>query len=1009
MNWARQNKLWQDPSVLHENRKDPRAFYIPYQTREQALTGEKTESPYYRLLNGIWRFAYYAAYYQAPEQFYLADWDVSGWDCLDVPLNWQMKGYDVPQYTNIRYPIPVNPPFVPQENPVGLYVREFTLPQSWAGKEVDLCLDGVNACFFLWLNGQYTGMSKGSRSPAEFDITAFVKPGRNRLSMAVLKWCDGTYFEDQDAYRLSGIFRDVYLLAREKNHIRDIFVKPRLTKDFSACQVETELTFQGLPFMARGEILAPDGQVVWQGDMGQEALLTNPLLWSAETPYLYTLLLYAPEEVIAIPFGVRQIEVRDSVFMINGRPVKIKGVNRHDSHPQLGHYTPYWHMERDVQMMKRHNINAVRTSHYPNAPAFLELCDRYGLYVIDECDIETHGIDVVSRTFFNNNPRYEGVFLDRMRRMVERDKNHACVFMWSLGNESYMGQNHEKMAEQTRKRDDSRLIHYESTYFAKGEQERDSDCVDVVSRMYSPVDWCESFVKERKDDRPLFLCEYAHAMGLGPGDLQDYWDVIYRYGNFMGGCVWEWCDHSVLQYTEEGQPFYVYGGYFGETPNDGNFCCDGLNFPDRTPHTGLLEYKKVLEPVMIQSIDLKTGKFTICNRFDFLDLSGLRLTWRIERDGALTQTGEMRLCTPAQGREEIQIPYHLPESDWAAYTLNLSFTLKADTLWAKAGYEAARTQFLLPVTQVPISRPSHRAPLSLREEAGQWKIVGEDFVYVYDARRGGFVSAAVGGMELFCQAPALSLWRAPTDNDKLVKVDWYASGLDSAVMEAGQSSLCLTQEGRVRVCQSFAYGAKGVPPVVLGQMEYTVYPGGMVKTQVTADKGENPPMLPRFGMEFILTPGMERLCYLGFGPHENYRDMCRSAVKGLYHSTVTEQFTPYIKPQETGNHIGTDWMTLTDQAGRGILFQGKTPFYFSTLHFTAADLEKAAYTKDLKPRAQTIAHIDWLQNGIASQSCGHDLLKPYRLDDTHLEFTFYWTPFIDAGEDFRRRGRVFED
>mgnify|MGYP002408545075 CR=1 FL=1 len=670
-------------------------------------------------------------------------------------------------------------------------------------------------------------------------------------------------------------------------------------------------------------------------------------------------------------------------------------MNRHDSHPNLGHYIPVEHMTHDLIQMKRHNINTIRTSHYPNTPEFLNLCDKFGFYVIDETDLETHGIYVIDSTFLTNNPQWTQAYVDRIQRMVERDKNHPCVIMWSLGNESCIGNNHIAMSDWVKSRDKSRLVHYEGT--SNGMFEDDGSynkCVDIVSRMYPSVDWCEEYCNS-KDSRPLFLCEYSHAMGVGPGDLKEYWDIIYKYPQFSGGCVWEWCDHSVGQRAEDGREFYVYGGYFGESLHDGNFCCDGLTFPDRKAHTGLLEYKKVIQPVRTEAEDLKKGKLKITNLYDFSNLSVLEMEWRITRNGITILQGHFNnLEIYPHESKIITLGYTIPQSDCAYYYLDISYQLIRDTSWEHAGYEIAFEQFRLPVEFVEIVSKKINASLRYSKGNNNFIISGEDFKYTFDYSSGSFKSINMSGIDMITEAHRISLWRAPTDNDRNIKNEWLSQQLNNTYTHIYKCKALEQMEDHTKIYVSCAIGGMSVEPALKAEILYTVYASGEIAVEINSDIRKNIVCIPRFGMEFSLKKDSEMLQYFGMGPHENYPDLCRSSRMGLFKSTVDDQFTPYIKPQETGNHTKVKWVCIYDNMGRGIIFKSKQSMSFSALHYTAEDLDKAKYTVDLKRRKETILHIDFGQNGIGSNSCGPELNEKYTLNDKHINFTFSFKPIF---------------
>jgi len=747
-------KYWEDLDILHVNREKPRAYYIPYSDAYSASENKRGKSPFYQTLNGNWKFKYYKSVKYVDDNFYKEDADVSAWDDLIVPSCWQVKGYDQCHYTNVNYPFPCDPPHVPDENPAGTYVREFNISKKWDDKEKYIVFEGVNSCFYLWINGAFVGYSQGSRIPAEFNISPYVRTGKNRIAVMVLKWCDGSYLEDQDVWRFSGIFRDVYLLARDKQHIRDVFIKQDFSEDFKKAMIKCEIDIQNsyesdifndIFKEIKAELISPCGAKIAEcikaidnvkescssenNAIALEFEVENPVLWNAEKPNLYKLYLYYGEEVLLFNVGLRKVEIKDGVFMINGKPIKLKGVNRHDSHPELGQTVPLNHMIKDLMLMKRHNVNAIRTSHYPNDPRFLDLCDRYGFYVVDEADLECHGVHAAGDAhMLTKDPKWEKAFIDRMERMVERDKNHSCVIMWSLGNESGYSINHVAMAKWTKARDNSRPVHYEGAARPHDESVG-TECLDVVSRMYPHVNFVEQYALDDENKKPLFLCEYSHAMGNGPGDLKDYWDIIYKYPKLMGGCVWEWCDHGIKTKTPDGQEFYAYGGDFGDQPNDGNFCLDGLVYPDRKPHIGLLELKKVIAPIKIEAFDLSKGLIEVKNLYDFTDLSHVSFAWKVEKNGEVIKQGEVSdLNLAPQQSQVIELPLkeinELPLAKGQLkgaqagvnanacqlyedtlnicedrYFLTVSCLQKYDTPWAPKGYEITFEQFDLNILQ----------------------------------------------------------------------------------------------------------------------------------------------------------------------------------------------------------------------------------------------------------------------------------------------------------------------
>lgn len=987
---------WQNPSLIQVNREPARAYYIPFASLNDALAHHKGLSPYYKLLNGMWKFSYYDTYIDAPSNFHDLYFDSTDWDSIPVPSNWQLHGYDKPHYTNVNYPFPMNPPYVPNENPAGLYIKAFTLPTNWKDKEVFINFEGVNACFYLWLNGTYIGYSQGSHLPAEFDLSKALVSGTNKLAIKVMKWCDGSYLEDQDFYRLSGIFRDVYLLARSPIHVRDIFAKPTLDEtytngtlnvsvDFSA---PNTADFEASLFDSKGQLVAT--QIGSQSDFSFEVKKVEK--WTAETPSLYTLVVQYAEEYIPIQIGFRKLEVApNGALLVNGNAVKLKGVNRHDSHPDLGHYTPIEHIVEDLMIMKRHNINTIRTSHYPNTPECLRLCNQYGFYVVDETDLETHGTyTAIDCNMLTDDPTWEKAYVDRMVRMVERDKNHPCIIMWSLGNESFMGDNHVAMSTWAKGRDDSRLIHYEGTVRRMVDGKLHS-CVDVYSRMYASLEDCEKAALDQEDRRPFFQCEYSHAMGVGPGDLKDYWDLFYANPKLIGGCVWEWCDHSVRQTDENGKDFFVYGGYFGEFPHDGNFCVDGLVTPDRVPHTGLKDYKQVIQPVQIAAKDLTSGIITLTNRYDFLDLSNLELQWTLTKDGAAFETGTVSdLAIDPHTTADITLGYthsHMQDGD---FYLNLSFVQKTATPWAARGYEVAFAQFELavaPSIEIPVTDT-----LEVIQEACHIFLIGENFKYSFNTFYGSFESLQTNGVECLAARPEVSIWRAPTDNDRNIQQQWRDQMMHHTSTHVYQVALTEEAPQYVKLQVNYALGGPSVRPLLEGVTTYTIWANGEIEVTMDAHVRDNLNVLPRFGLELHMPQGNENVSFFGMGPHENYIDLCQSAYMGRFDTTVDALYEPYIKPQECGNHTHVKWAVIHNLSGVGILFKGSPEFNFSAHHYTAHDLSETPMAHLLKRRKETIVHIDYRQTGIGSNSCGPNLASQYAFNEKEVHFNFSMKP-----------------
>lgn len=1018
---TRPNPNWENPQLLALHRQPAHVPLLPYADEASACDEERGASPYFLLLNGDWAFNYAPTPAEAPQDIAGLSFEVEAWPAIPVPSNWQMHGYDIPQYVNVQYPYPVDPPRVPMDNPVGTYYRTFSLPKLWMERQVFLLFQGVNSAFYVWINGQLAGYSQGAHLPSEFNITPYVRLGENQIVVQVLKWSDGSYLEDQDFWRLSGIFRDVYLYATPGVHLQDY----RARTNFGASYTDATLSLRALvkndeDSAADGlrlslrlldeagcEVLAETLGTV-QVAVGETAVLeadfpvSAPAKWTAETPALYTLLLTLADaggnvlQVESCQLGFRQVEVKDQQLFVNGVSVKLKGVNRHDSHPDFGHAVTLESMVEDITLMKRHNINTVRTSHYPNDPRWYDLCDRYGLYVIDEADLETHGMHPVSG--LSRDPEWREAYLDRVVRMVERDKNHPSVIIWSLGNESGFGDNHVAMAEWVHANDPTRLVHYEgATGWGNASEGLDNSMMDLVSTMYPTVDSIIEEGQRTDDPRPYFMCEYAHAMGNGPGNLKEYWEAIYRYPRLIGGCVWEWTDHGLPRCTAEGEEWYAYGGDFGDQPNDGVFCIDGLVFPDRIPHSGLTELKKVLEPVVVEAVDLAAGRLRVRNRYDFLTLAHLAPSWQLTRDGVVLQQGTLApLATPPDGEEEITLPYTLPAGEAGAhYWLTISFGEMHERWWAERGYEVAWAQFALPVDTPPMAALSHAEMPHLQagESEDTILIEGETFTLVFDKRRGAISSWAYQGMELLAEGPSLDIWRAPTDNDNYIATQWRQAGLDRLVPYTLSATLQCGEPALARVIMHVRYGAATLLPRFECQFVYTIYGTGDVLLETTVTPAEGLPALPRLGVQLVLPGRFDHFTWYGCGPHESYSDRKESARVDVYAGTVQEQYVPYIRPQENGNKSETRWAAVTDARGLGLLAVGQPLLEVSAHHYSAQDFTTAQHTFELQPRDATYLHLDIAQHGLGSASCGPAPLPKYVLEPAPTTFAIRLRPF----------------
>lgn len=939
-------RSYEDLNFIQENREPQRSYYIPYDTLEKALEGNKEKSKYYKLLNGSWNFAYFKRDIDVPEI-------ITKWDKIPVPSNWQMHGYEAPYYTNVNYPYPVDPPFVPDDNPCGIYAMDFNIDKEWAEREAYIVFEGVNSCLYLYVNDEYVGHSQASHLQSEFNISKHIKVGNNKLSVKVLKWCVGSYLEDQDFFRLSGIFRDVYLLSRGKNSAKDI----EISVDNRTISVSEK------------------DYVLYDGKNKIESL-DNPVLWNAEKPHLYTVVVKSGDEYIPFKVGIRDIEVsKKGELLINGVSVKLKGVNRHDTHPTLGHYTPYEYMKAELLKMKELNINCIRTSHYPPSPEFLNLCDEIGFYVVDETDIEIHGFtsretgykyDIENPDWICNQMQWENAFVERVQRMVERDKNHSCVIMWSMGNESGYGSNHDAMIAWTKNRDTSRLIHFEGASLIN-----DKCGVDVVSRMYASVERITEFAKN-EDMRPFFLCEYSHAMGNGPGDVYDYWKKIYEYPKLIGGCVWEWADHTVMV-----DGTYKYGGDFGEVTHDGNFCCDGMVFADRSFKAGSLEIKATYQYIKTKITD---NQLTVTNLYDFMNLKEYKLLWQVVCDGETIKTGELTCDINPHETKEYTLDFILPKSCKLGCYLDVSLVSE---------HEVAMEQHALAV-KIQGKESVSKTPARFVEEKEVIKIVGENFTYTFNKHYGNFESLVIDGEEKLAAMTRLTAWRAPTDNDRNIKNKWglFEDNMSGENLNRIFSKIysCELKDNKILVSGNLSGISRS--PFLRYNTIFSVSKDGEISVKFQGKVKENCVYLPRLGYEFELPRSNEKFKYYGMGPLENYLDMCHHTKIGMYESSAKEEYVPYIVPQEHGNHIKTKQLHIG-----GLKFWTEKDFQFNVSNYTSESLSKIMHESELIESDNTIVRIDYKNSGIGSNSCGPELLEEYRLNEKDIDFEFSISKF----------------
>ncbi|MBQ8357694.1 MAG: DUF4981 domain-containing protein [Clostridia bacterium] len=1013
----------QNQKKLHVGCEAPRAYFVPYESDLAALGDLRGKSAYFTSLCGDWDFYYYDSLSEL-EDFTLPDFPRDGMEKMPVPRSWQTKldrGYDTPNYTNVNYPFPFDPPFVPDDNPCGLYIRDFEMPAATLEKKrIYINFEGVDSCFYLFVNNKFAAYSQVSHMTSEIDITDYLTAGTNTVAVVVLKWCDGSYLEDQDKFRFSGLFREVYLLARDPVCIKDIDVRTALSDDFAKASATVSLLTSGA-LNAAWRLESPDGCTVAAGECAAdgkgsfELSVDEPLLWSDETPNLYRLFIAAGNEHICLFVGFRDIRIVKRVVYINGKKVKAKGVNRHDSHPYLGSATPLDHMMNDLLLLKRHNVNMVRTSHYPNDPRFVGLCDKLGLYVVDETDLETHGTTRVNNwDYFTDSLDWQEAYLDRVQRMYERDKNHPCVVLWSLGNESGVGQNQVAMADYLRSRDPRNLVHCEDIsrrlvsgcksipvpVERKEGAEMNSAVTSVDSRMYPSISSIErEYAGNKHLTSPLFLCEYSHAMGNGPGDLKQYWDVIYKYDWFFGGCVWEMLDHSVATGNSiYADPHFVYGGDFGDYPNDGNFCVDGLVSPTRKPHTGMLEYKNVIKPVALSYTE---GKLKVKNLRHFTSLSDLDLYWTLERNGKTVAEGRLLSLSVAPEKSRT---YALPHfnaaltGEWC--TLTVSIRQNTTTPWAKVGYEVGFEQFELSEKKTAakvIDTIPATAKVNVEETTEGILIRTPETVYTVDRTHGLICSILDRGTELLTTPIDLTAWRAPTDNDRRIKLNWADAQIDRAVTKCYGCEVAEQTDKYVKVRVALSLGGPIRRPILRTDAIYTFFAEGGVQLDydVTVREFSKFDALPRFGVEFRMPEGFERLRFFGRGPGASYIDLRNSSCLGDYETTVTEHFEHYVRPQENMAHADTKWMFVSNLEGHGLMaLKTEKDFSFNCAHFTAKQLTETKHDYELKPLADTVVNLDYRHNGIGTNSCGPELMEQFRLSEKAFHFGIRLLPAL---------------
>jgi len=1013
------NYDWENEQIFEKNKERGHATLIPYNDEKNALEGKSVLSSNYFSLNGTWKFHFAENPGDSEFNFYSNDFDINEWDDIDVPGSWQLQGYDIPIYTNVKYEFrPVDPPYIPDDfNPVGSYKKVFDIPSNWKGRQVFLHFDGVKSAFYVWVNGNEVGYSQGSATPAEFNITKYLLEGKNSISVKVFRWSDGSYLEDQDAWRLSGIYRDVYLFSTPDIHMRDFFAKTQFDTKYKNANLEVMVNVRNYKqtenlkcsvevslFNSKGEKIIDCLNKEVSFDEGKEEIITfnqkvkNPLKWSAETPNLYTLVLRLKDEndniieIESTKIGFRQIEIKKGQLLVNGKAITIKGVNRHEHDPDFGKTVFEESMIKDIQLMKQFNINAVRTSHYPNCPRWYELCDEYGIYLIDEANIETHEI----WSDLSIDPKWKNAYVDRAQRMVERDKNHPSVIIWSLGNEAGYGENHEAMAKWIRSYDSTRPIHYEAT--DPGYSSEPSH-FDIIANMYPSVEKMVNFTKDYPD-RPVIICEYAHAMGNSVGNLKDYWDAIEEYPRLQGAFIWDWVDQGLRQTTDDGTEWFAYGGDFGEDSTDGNFCINGLVFPDRKVQPELYEVKKIYQYIKIQEEDLGKGNIKISNNYDFLNLENFDIYWNVEADGKILEKGKLKkLDLKPNSSKSVHLPYSkINPAPNTEYWLNVNIQLPEATIWAEIGHEVAWEQFKLPYKNNTFDSISlNKLPeINYKQKHSEVEILGKDFNIIFDVNVGTITSFNYQNNELLSKGPLPSFWRAPTDNDeggdeRSFAHRWLQAGLDNLEFEVVDFNINQVNPQVIKINEKFNVIAK--TDNITFHIIYTIFGNGVININNEINVGGKLPPLPKIGMQLKIPQNYDSFTWYGRGPHESYWDRKHGARIGLYSGKVADQYVPYVMPQENGNKSDVQWSCLKNKDNIGLLIKSDSNLNVSVHHYTLENLTEAKHTHEVKRSDQITWNIDFQQMGLG----GDDSWNPrthdeYLLNPGKYKYSFWMSP-----------------
>ncbi len=1007
-------KHYENLKVLHENTLPSRAYYVPASENMGNLVTNREDSDRLQMLCGTWNFRYYKSIYDVQERFYELGYACQGFDRIGVPGTWQMAGYDSHQYTNVRYPIPIDPPYVPQENPCGAYVYDFQYERAEDAPRAYLTFEGVDSCFYVWLNGRYVGYSQVSHAASEFDVTEVIREGENRLAVLVLKWCDGTYMEDQDKFRMSGIFRDVYLLKRPEQFVFDYFTTTAVEGDRGRVTVRANYREEAVPTEIR--IFDASGSQVASGELrpseedGEYSFacsmeIGHPILWNPERPYLYTMVMQSRGETIVDRVGIREIHVAGNVVFVNGRAVKFKGVNRHDSDPVTGPAVGLEQMKKDLQMMKQHNFNAIRSSHYPNVSYFYQLCDEYGFFVIDEADNESHGTltpylrdsdwdhaKIRWNERIADHPDFIEPTLDRTKLCVHREKNRPCIVIWSMGNECAYGCAFEEALRWTKAFDATRLTHYESASYHSDKRTYDFSNIDLFGKMYPAFDEVSAYVNSQPD-KPYLLVEYSHAMGNGPGDLEDYFQLIQENEVICGGFVWEWCDHAVYKgESETGKAKYYYGGDHGERLHDGNFCVDGLVYPDRTPHTGLLEYKNVYRPARVVGYDQSKGELLLRNYMNFVNLEDYAcLAYELDCDGEIAAQGQIpwegSIAPGCTGK--VKVPVDVP--DKGKCYLRINYCLRAGDGLREKGSSLGFDEVLLAngdgrnqKARNLLMEEGERQPLNVREDDRYVIIENDKIQYVYNKLTGLFRELSMGGRHVLEREMEVNIWRAPTDNDQRIKEKWMGACYHQSRARAYSTEVRREYQAVV-IRSTMSLCAASLHRICDMDVTWRVEPWGKIAMEMEVRKDGELPAFPRFGLRLFLKKDFGDVTYYGIGPYENYPDKCRAGYHSQFSAKVEELHEDYIRPQENGSHGGCEFVKVSG-GGKCLTAVSEKEFSFQASCYLQEELTEKKHHYELEEADCTVLCLDYKQNGIGSCSCGPDLVERYCFDEKEFSF-----------------------